>query len=104
MTDGSVGGDASPDERAWRELIERRISIEHDCPQRAGELAASRRAFEATGDPSKSNRLRTVVRGLVVLAIPLIVYSELTAPTGAINYGGLGIGIALMVAGGLACL
>lgn len=99
MTDGSAGcGDA--DEQAWRELVERRISADHDCTQRVGELTASRRTFEPGGETG-SNRLRWAVRGLVVLSIPLIVYSELTTPTGAMNYSGMGIGAILMLAGGL---
>lgn len=103
MTDGSAGrGDA--EERAWRELVERRVSADHDCTQRVGELVAGRRTFDPDGETTGSNRLRWVTRALVILAIPLIVYSELTTPTGAMNYSGMGIGVVLMLAGGLAYL
>lgn len=106
MTEGSAGrdADAGADERAWRELVERRVPADHDCTQLAGDLAASRRAFDATTEPAGSRRRRWIVRGLVLLAIPLIVYSEITTPTGAVNYSGLGIGVVLMLAGGLAYL
>ncbi len=103
MTDEPVvcGGDA--DEQAWRELVEQQVAPGHDCVQRAGSLAASRRAFDP-GTPSKAGRWRWAIRGLVLLAIPLIVYSEITTPTGAVNYSGMGIGVVLMLAGGLSYL
>ncbi|KYH25710.1 hypothetical protein HAPAU_23880 [Halalkalicoccus paucihalophilus] len=104
MTDGSVGRGADADERAWRTLVERRVAADHDCTQLAGNLAASRRTFESGTEPTGSSRRRWAIRGLVLLAIPLIVYSELTTPTGVVNYSGMGIGVVLMLAGGLAYL
>lgn len=102
MSDDSAGRE-SDTEREWRETVERCISADHDCTQLSAELAESRRAF-GERDVGRSNRLRLAVSGLVVLAIPLIVYSELTTPTGAINYEGLGIGLVLMIVGGLSYL
>ncbi len=103
MRNGSVRRDADADELAWRELVERRVSVDQDCMQRVGELAVSRRTFDPD-DETGSHRLRWAVRGLVLLAVPLIVYSELVTPTGAMNYSGMGIGMVLMLAGGLAYL
>lgn len=106
MTDGSVRRDVDADERGWRELVERHIPADHDCTQRAGDLAACRLAFDSDTESRSrgSRRRRWAVRGLVLLAIPLIVYSEITTPTGEMNYSGLGIGIVLMLAGGLSYL
>lgn len=104
MTDGSVERDTVADERAWRELVERRVAVDHDCTQRVGELAASRRAFDPGTEPAGSGRRRWVIRCLVLLAIPLIVYSEITTPTGVVNFSGMGIGVVLMLVGGLAYL
>lgn len=96
------GGDTT--EREWRETLEEHVSIDQDCAERAGELTTRRRAFDVPDDTAGSNRSRWMLSGLVLLAIPLIVYSELMTPTGAINYSGLGIGAVLMLAGGLSYL
>ncbi|WP_122090201.1 hypothetical protein [Halalkalicoccus subterraneus] len=102
MSENSAGRE-SDTEREWRATVERYVSANDDCTRLSAGLAESRRAFDDRGT-NRSSRLRLVVSGLVVLAIPLIVYSELITPTGAINYGGVGIGLTLMVAGGLSCL
>lgn len=103
MTDDPAARGSGTTEREWRETVEQQLSAGSDCTERAGELATSRRAFD-TSEKGGSNRTRWVLNGLVLLAIPLIVYSELMTPTGAINYSGLGIGAVLMLAGGLAYL
>jgi hypothetical protein len=104
MRDDSAayGGDTT--EREWRETLNTHVSVEQDCVERAGELTARRRAFDVTNNTGGSDRTRWMLSGLVLLAIPLIVYSGLLTPTGAINYSGLGIGAVLMLAGGLAYL
>ncbi|MEM4779968.1 MAG: hypothetical protein QXG03_00145 [Halalkalicoccus sp.] len=93
----------SDTERAWRQTVDRATAEGDDCTQLAGRLAASRREFEAD-EPASTNRARWVLSGLILIAIPLIVYSGLMTPTDAINYKGLGIGIALMLAGALSYL
>lgn len=96
------GGDAT--EREWRETLEKHVSAGQGCVERAGELTARRQALDASKDAGSSNRTRWLLSGLMLLAIPLIAYSELMTPTGSINYSGLGIGAVLMLAGGLAYL
>lgn len=102
MPENSAGRE-SDTEREWRATVERYVSSNDDCTGLSAGLAESRRAFE-NRETNRSNRFRLVVSTLIVLAIPLIVYSELITPTGAINYGGVGIGLTLMVAGGFSCL
>lgn len=104
MSDRSVVRGRDADEREWRERVEARLSTEHDCTQRASELAASRQEFAERPTTTGSSRRKWAVRALVVVAIPLIVYSELSTPSGGINYSGLGIGVVLMLAGWLAYL
>lgn len=104
MTDEPVVRSGDAEERAWHEAIERRLSADHDCSQLAGELTTSGRMLEAEAESAGSSRIKWVVRGLVLVAIPLIVYSELVTPIGAINYGGMGIGAVLMLAGWLSYL
>ena len=99
MSDDPVGRE-SDTEREWRETVERYTSAADDCTQFSAGLAASRSAFDER-KVGRPNRGKLAVGGLVLLAVPLIVYSELTTPTGAINYGGLGIGLVLMIIGGL---
>lgn len=90
-------------EREWRETVDRYTSADDDCTQLSIGLAESRSAFDER-ETGRANRIRLAVAGLVVLAVPLIIYSELVTPTGAINYGGLGIGLMLMIVGGLSYL
>lgn len=104
MSDRAAVRARDAEEREWRERIEGRLSTEHDCVQRAGELMASRRDLETNAASGGSSRRKWVIRSLIVVAIPLIAYSELMTPSGMINYSGMGIGVVLMLAGGLAYL
>ena len=102
MSDDGLGRGAGPDERAWREAVERAVRSDDDCIERTARLHASRAEFGREGDPVDTPSGSTAVCGLIVLAIPVILYSELVTPTGGINYAGMVIGLVLMFGAGLA--
>lgn len=102
MTDDPVTDRSTPDDRAWRTAVERNIRAGDDCTGRSIGLQTSRAEFDRAGDSDATGSwFRTAVRALVVVAVPLIIYTEMTTPSGTINYAGMGIGLVLMVAGGL---
>lgn len=104
MVDDSVVTDRTdPDERAWRETVEDHVRANDGCTDRSMRLEASRAEFDrANGSRSSNPRLLRAVQAIIVVAVPLLIYSEFTTPSGAINYAGVGIGLVLMIAGGFA--
>jgi hypothetical protein len=93
-----------PDERAWRDTVERDVGTDQGCVERAERLQASRDELD-DGDPEDAPLLgRTAVLAVIALAVPVIMYTEFVAPSGGVNYAGLGTGLALMIVGVLAYL
>lgn len=58
--------------------------------------------FGRDDEPAGTLSGSTAVCALIVLAIPVILYSELVTPIGGINYAGMVIGLVLMFGAGLA--
>ncbi|WP_336345061.1 hypothetical protein [Halalkalicoccus ordinarius] len=104
MSDDGPMDRAGPDERAWREIVDRTVRSDDDCCELVDGLRASRSEFDenADADAAGVSRAQTAMAALIVLAIPVILYSDLVTPNGAINYAGMGTGLVLMVAAGLA--
>ncbi|MFC7006864.1 hypothetical protein [Halalkalicoccus salilacus] len=102
MSDDGVTRRIDPDERAWREVVERTVRSDDGCIERTARLWVSRAEFGRDDDSTTALSGSTAVCALIVLAIPMILYSELVTPTGGINYAGMVIGLVLMVGAGLA--
>lgn len=103
MSDEGVGDRAGPDERAWREIVDRTARSGTDCCERADRLRTSRAEFDGTSDDGiPYTRVALVV--LIVAAVPVILYSDLMTPNGATNYAGMGTGLVLMIVATLAHL
>lgn len=107
MSDDGPRARAGPDERAWREIVDRTVRSDHDCCELADGLRASRSEFNENADADANtgvSRAQTAMAVLIVLAIPVILYSDLMTPSGATNYAGMGTGLVLMIAAALAHL
>ena len=103
MSDDGPMDRAGPDERAWREIVDRTVRSDDDCCELVDGLRASRLEFDENADADAgASRAHTAMAALIVLAIPVILYSDLVTPNGAINYAGMGTGLVLMVAAALA--
>lgn len=104
MSDDGPRGRVGPDERAWMEIVDRTVRSDDDCCDIADGLRASRLEFHEDADATSVSRAQTAMVALIVLAIPVILYSDLMTPNGATNYAGMGTGLVLMVAAALAHL
>lgn len=105
MTDGRDGERIDPIEHDWRETVERAVQAGDDCSERAARLRASRQEFDPIDESTAgSSHGLLAIRLLILLSIPVILYTELVAPSPGINYAGAGMGLVLMIAGSLTYL
>jgi hypothetical protein len=102
MSDEGARDRGGPDERAWREVVDRTARSGGDCCERVEHLRTSRTEFDEVG--GGTSRTRTALVVLIVVAVPVILYSDLVTPNGATNYAGMGAGLVLMVVATLAHL
>ncbi|WP_331232614.1 hypothetical protein [Natronorarus salvus] len=80
----------------WTTTIDRAVTPDDDCTEIAGLLQERR---------DHDRETRSVRRAIpwaalaLVVAVPLLLYSELLTPTGSRNFFGMAIGAALMAVG-----
>jgi hypothetical protein len=105
MSDEGARDRGGPDERAWREVVDRTARSGGDCCELVEHLRTSRTEFDEVDEVGGgTSRTRTALVVLIVVAVPVILYSDLVTPNGATNYAGMGAGLVLMAVATLAHL
>jgi len=93
---GVERGNARGSADRWTAAIDRAVTPDDDCTEIAG-LLEERRTHDREGESGR--RTFPWAALALVVAVPLLLYSELVTPPGSQNLYGVAIGAALMIVG-----